>query len=149
MNETTKRIEIKLERTIPATPDEVYEGWLDPKVPGNPWNAADRVLSDPKVDGLFYLSLRGTAHYGRFTAIERPRRLQHTWISPNTLGYESTVTVTFAEKDNGTLMTLVHSGLPDDEKGRSHDKGWSYFLGIFLEGFKAQEAIVADRVTQN
>ena len=52
----------------------------------NPWNAADRVLSDPKVDGLFYLSLRGTALYGRFSAIERPRRLQHTWISPNTLG---------------------------------------------------------------
>jgi uncharacterized protein YndB with AHSA1/START domain len=135
MSETSKKIEFKFERTIPAPPTEVYDGWLNPKVPGNPWNAADRFLLNPKVDGFFYWTMKGTAHYGRFTAVERPRRVQHTWVSPNTLGQESTVTVSFEKQEKGTLMTLVHSDLPDDDKARSHEKGWNYFLGIFLEQF--------------
>jgi hypothetical protein len=28
-------------------------------------------------------------------------------------------------------MTLVHSGLPDTDGGRSHEKGWNYFLDMF------------------
>jgi uncharacterized protein YndB with AHSA1/START domain len=130
-----KTIEFKIERTIPASPGEVFDGWLNPKVPGNPWNAADKLLLDPRVDGLFYWAVRGTAHYGRFTAVERPGRIQHTWVSPNTSGLESTVTVTFTEKGKDTLMTLVHSGLPDTDGGRSHDKGWNYFLDKFPQQF--------------
>jgi uncharacterized protein YndB with AHSA1/START domain len=126
-----KKIEFKIERIIPASPGEVFDGWLNPKIPGNPWNAADKLLLDPKVDGFFYWTVRGTPHYGRFTEIERPDRIQHTWMSPNTSGLESTVTVTFKEKGKDTLMTLVHSDLPDTDGGRSHDKGWNYFLDIF------------------
>jgi len=29
----------------------------------------------------------------------------------------------------------VHSGLPDHELARGHEKGWNYFLGIYLEQF--------------
>jgi len=45
------------------------------------------------------------------------------------------VTVTFKKQGEQTLMTLVHSDLPDDDKARSHEKGWNYFLGIFSEQF--------------
>jgi uncharacterized protein YndB with AHSA1/START domain len=38
MSTSTKALEIKLERTIPAPPGEVFDAWLDPKVPGNPWH---------------------------------------------------------------------------------------------------------------
>src|SRR5580692_874187 len=135
MENSKKTLEFKLERTIPAPLTEVFDGWLDPKIPGNPWNAAEKFLLDPKVDGLFYWALKGTAHYGRFTEIERPGRIQHTWVSPNTLGEESMVTVTFTKQEEGTLMTLLHSGLPDHERARGHEKGWNYFLGIFREQF--------------
>ena len=128
-----KSIEVRVERTIPASAAEVFDGWLNPKVPGNPWNAADKLLLNPKVDGFFYWTFKGTPHYGRFTAIERPGRIQHTWMSPNTSGLESTVTVTFKEHGDATLMTLVHSELPDTDGGRSHENGWNYFLGMFLE----------------
>lgn len=130
-----KTLEFKFERTIPAAPDEVYDAWLDPKIPGNPWNAADKFILEAKVDGLFYWSLKGTSHYGRFMEIERPGRIQHTWMSPNTLGQESLVTVTFNKKGQDTLMTLVHSGLPDHELARGHENGWNYFLGVFCEQF--------------
>jgi uncharacterized protein YndB with AHSA1/START domain len=135
MNEPTKTIEVKVERTIPASLAEVFDAWLDPKIPGNPWNMADKVLLNPHVDGLFYWAIQGTAHYGRFTEIERPARLQHTWVSPNTSGLESIITVTFDKQGDDTRMTLVHSGLPDTDGGRSHDKGWNYFLDLFPKKF--------------
>ena len=135
MKTNIKTIEFRFERTIPAFPDEVFDGWLNPRIPGNPWNAAEKFVLDAKVDGLFYWVLKGTAHYGRFTEIERPGRIQHTWVSPNTLGLESIVTLTFKKQGKDTLTTLVHSGLPDHELAREHEKGWNYFLGIFLEQF--------------
>lgn len=135
MKNAKKTIEVKVERTIPAPLDDVFDGWLDPTVRGTTWNAADKFMLDPRVDGLFYWRMKGTSHYGRFTKIERPDRLEHTWVSPNTLGEESTVTVTFKKQREDTLMTLVHSGLPDTDEGKSHEKGWNYFLQVFREQF--------------
>jgi uncharacterized protein YndB with AHSA1/START domain len=135
MKDSKKTLEFKFERTIPADPSEVFDGWLDPKIPGNPWNMAEKLLLNPKVDGFFYWLIKGNSHYGRFTEVERPSRIQHTWMSRSTLGEETTVTVTFQEKDEGTLMTLVHSDLPDTEGGRGHEKGWNYFFDIFPEQF--------------
>jgi uncharacterized protein YndB with AHSA1/START domain len=131
----TKKIEVKVERTIPAPPGEVFDGWLNPKIPGNPWNMAEKLLLSPKVDGFFYWTIKGTAHYGRFTEMERPGRIQCTWVSPSTSGLESVVTVTFKKQGKNTLMTLVHSGLPDTDGGRGHEKGWNFFLDSFLKQF--------------
>ena len=132
MNKSKKTIEVKVERTIPAPLGEVFDGWLNPKIPGNPWNMADKLILNPEVDGFFYWAVQGTPHYGRFTKVKRPARIQHTWMSPNTSGLESTVNVTFKKQGTGTLMTLVHTGLPDTDGGRSHAKGWNYFLDGFL-----------------
>jgi uncharacterized protein YndB with AHSA1/START domain len=131
----TKKIEVKVERTIPAPPGEVFDGWLNPKIPGNPWNMAEKLLLSPKVDGFFYWTIKGTAHYGRFTEVERPGRIQCTWVSPSTSGLESVVTVTFKKQGKNTLMTLVHSNLPDTDGGRGHEKGWNFFLDSFLKQF--------------
>ena len=135
MNKSTKTIEVRVERTIPAPPHEAFDAWLNPQIPGNPWNAAERFLLNAKVDGLFYWTLKGTSHYGRFIDIERPARIQHTWMSPNTLGQESIITVTFKKQGEDTLMALVHSSLPDTDAGRGHEKGWNYFLEILSEQF--------------
>ncbi|PWU21522.1 MAG: SRPBCC domain-containing protein [Bdellovibrio sp.] len=135
MKNSQKTLEFKIERMITAAQDEVFDGWLNPRIPGTPWNAAEKLILEAKVDGLFYWLIRGTAHYGRFTNIERPGRIQHTWVSPNTLGEESVVTVTFKRQEEGTLMTLVHSDLPDCEQARGHERGWNYFLGLYLEQF--------------
>lgn len=134
MSKLANTLQFKFERTIPAAPGEVYDAWLDPKVPGNPWHEADKLLLNPMIDGFFYWLVRGTAHYGRFTRLDRGGCIQHTWVSPYTLGHETTVTVTFEKKGKDTLMTLVHADLPDDEKSKSHEQGWNYFL----DGFSAQ-----------
>ena len=135
MSKSAKTIEIKVERTILASVPEVFDAWLNPEIPGTTWNAAEKFVLDTKVDGLFYWTLKGTSHYGRFIEIERPDRIRHTWMSPNTLGQESIVTVTFNQQVNDTHMTLVHSDLPDHEPARGHEKGWNYFLEVFREQF--------------
>ena len=135
MKNSMNTIELKIERTIPASPVEAFDAWLNPKIPGNPWNMAEKLLFHPQVDGFFYWLIQGTSHYGRFTEVERPGRIQHTWMSRSTSGEESTVTVTFKKKGEDTLMTLVHSGLPDTDGGRGHEKGWNYFLDAFSEKF--------------
>jgi len=135
LTKSNKALEFKFQRTILAALGEVFDGWLDPKIPGNPWNAAEKLVLDPKVDGLFFWALKGTSHYGRFIEIERPVRIQHTWVSPNTLGQESMVTLTFEKQGDDTLMTLVHSNLPDHELAKGHENGWTYFLNIFREQF--------------
>jgi len=136
METSNRTLEFRFERTIPASPARVFDGWLDPKIPGNPWHAAEKFLLDAKVDGLFFWTLNGTSHYGRFTVVERPAQIQHTWVSPKTMGKESTVTVTFEKQGEDTLMTLVHSGIPDTDAGKGHEKGWNYFFDIFPRQFR-------------
>lgn len=130
-----KVMELTFKRTIPATPAEVYDAWMDPENPGNPWHEAVEKVYEPKLGGLFYfvnqLEVGRRPHYGRFTALERGHRIQQTWMSLYTRGLESTVTVTFEPKGEDTLLTLVHANLPDDEFGAAHEKGWGHFLGLF------------------
>ena len=131
MKAELKTIEFKFERTIAAEPGEVFNAWLDPKVPGNPWNMAEKLLLNPAVDGFFYWAAKGTAHYGRFTEVQRGAKMVHTWVSPNTLGHESTVTVTFEKKGSGTIMTLVHAGLRIMSWRGGMRRGGIIFWGFF------------------
>jgi hypothetical protein len=109
---------------------------LNPKVPGTPWNMGEKLILQPKVDGLFFWLVHGTPHYGRFTKVQRPGVVQHTWMSPYTEGQESTVTVTFKKQGADTLMTLVHSDLPNNAKGKAHIGGWNDFMDAFPKHFK-------------
>lgn len=145
MKTKLKTMDLRFERGIPASPGQVFDAWLDPKSPVNPWHDADIRIFTPKVNSLFYFR-QGTPHphYGRFLKLARPGKIQMTWMSPHTRGLESLVTVTFKKKGPGTSLTLVHSNLPDDEEGILHKEGWDYYLaqfeGIFPAGKKPLSA---------
>jgi uncharacterized protein YndB with AHSA1/START domain len=138
-----KTIDLELTRTIPASPGDVFDGWLDPHCPGTPWSLAAKLVLDPKVDGLFYWLYINEAgekkpHYGRFTIVDRPSKVQYTWMSLHTRGLESLVTVTFQQQGDDTLLTLRHENLPDDDYGRGHEKGWGSFLNRFADRFSGE-----------
>ncbi|GAA0586449.1 SRPBCC family protein [Rhizomicrobium electricum] len=120
--------ELTLARAIPAPPATVFDAWLDPKKPGGPWFGVKALVLDPVPGGLFYHAVtfegREWAHYGRFLVIDRPKKIEHTWVSAATRGLESVLTLTFAAEGEGTLLTLHHAGLPDDAMGRRHEEGW-------------------------
>jgi uncharacterized protein YndB with AHSA1/START domain len=134
-----KQTVLTLTRTIAASPSEVYDVWLDPKSPGGPWFGSKHVILDARVDGLFYHAVaydgRDWAHYGRFVTLDRPRRIEHTWVSEGTRGLESVVTLTFEPDGSQTRVTLHHAGVPDDDFGRQHGEGWGYVLGAIEERF--------------
>jgi len=133
--------EINLKRTINASPEEIFDAWLDQTSPGSPWFGVPKaILNPPTVDSLFYsmyqLEGRQVAHYGRFIALEKPHRIQHTWVSEGTRGMESIVTLTFESLQGKTQVHVNHSNVPDDEEGRRHQHAWGYVLGLMLSRFK-------------
>jgi uncharacterized protein YndB with AHSA1/START domain len=139
-----KLTDITVTRTIPAPPGKIFDVWLDPKSPGGPWYGSQRVILNPVVDGLFYLAVQHEGctwpHYGRFIEINRPHKVEYTWMSPATKGAESVVTVTLEPRGADTEVTLRHSGVPDDEMGRQHQEGWAWVLSTLADAFAARRS---------
>jgi uncharacterized protein YndB with AHSA1/START domain len=131
--------DLTVSRTIPATPAEIYDVWVDPKSPGSPWFGTAKVILDAKVDGLFFHAMdhegKRWAHYGRFVALERPQRIEHTWMSEATRGLDTVVTVTLEAKGASTHVTIHHAGVPDDAMGRQHAEGWGFMLSMLEKKF--------------
>lgn len=145
MSSKIKTIEIDVTRMIDAQPDEVYDVWLDQTSPASPWFGVPRVILDPpKVDSLFYTMylLEGSeiAHYGRFIALERPRKIQYTWVSAATHGMESVVTVSLEPAEEKTEVRVHHASLPDDEGGRHHQQVWGFVVGRMSAHFRKGNA---------
>jgi uncharacterized protein YndB with AHSA1/START domain len=135
MRKSKKTLELKFERVIQAPPGEVFKGWLNSRTPGTPWNENDKLILQPKVGGFFYWLTHGISHYGRFTKVQSPSRIEHTWMSRYTQGEESKVTLTFKKKGKDTFMTLLHTGLPNNDFGKAHKEGWDYFLDKLTQTF--------------
>jgi uncharacterized protein YndB with AHSA1/START domain len=141
----TETIELTLERTIPASAAEVFDAWLNPETPANPWHGAKKLILDPTTGALFYWQIvngkgNDVAHYGMFTDVQRPSRIQHTWVSPGTKGVETVVTVTLTEKGGDTVFSLHHTGLPDEAAQKGHTTGWNMFLDRLSGAFAADAA---------
>ena len=47
MTNAMKTIEVRVERTYLLPPGEVFDAWLNPKIPGTPWNMGDKMLLNP------------------------------------------------------------------------------------------------------
>jgi uncharacterized protein YndB with AHSA1/START domain len=142
-----KLTDITVTRTIAAPPEQVFDVWIDPKSPGGPWFGSEHVILNPVVDGLFYFAVkhegRAWAHYGRFIQIERPHRVEYTWVSEATKGVESIVALTFESRGDQTEVTLRHTGVPDDEMGHRHKDGWNWVLSMLAERFEPRQAVPA------
>jgi uncharacterized protein YndB with AHSA1/START domain len=91
----------------------------------------DRAVLDPRPGGEFTLYIGDRCVEGRYVEVDRPRRIVITWgrrgsheIPPSS----STLEVSFLAEDNGTRVSIVHTGLPVSEIDR-HSLGWRHYLG--------------------
>jgi uncharacterized protein YndB with AHSA1/START domain len=137
-----KSIVVSVTRVIAAKPREVFEAWLDPNHPASPWlrrNGVTRFITDLGVGGLYYLNTnrwgRDFPHFGRYLRLDKPGRIEYTWASESTYGAETLIKITLKPTREGTRISLRHSGLPNDERGRGHQEGWDHFVGALAEGF--------------
>jgi uncharacterized protein YndB with AHSA1/START domain len=74
--------------------------------------------------------------FGRFIRLDRSRTIEHTWVSKATHGRETVVTITLTARDGGTEVTLHHANVPDNEMGRGHKDGWTWYLNVLAERFE-------------
>ncbi len=116
---------------IAATPEDVFPYFTDADKL-RVWKAA-WVEADARPGGGFRADItgKGDIAYGAYLEIEPPRRVVFTWEwQRDDLADKppaSVVEVTLAADGGGTLLRLVHRGLPRQDREGS-GAGWSHYL---------------------
>ena len=115
---------IKDKAVIPATPDEVYEAFLDPKK--HAAFTGSKATGSPKV-GEKFTSWDGYI-LGKNLELERGRRIVQEWATTEwPEGYApSRLELTFRKVSGGTEILMVHSGVPA-ELADDIAEGWNEF----------------------
>jgi glutathione S-transferase len=131
--------DLTLKRTIRAPREKVFDAFVQPEH-ARQWMCPRGMTApvaefDARVGGKYRITMRArdgeqfTAS-GVYREIARPQRLVYTWAwagegMPNV---ETLITVSFAERDGGTEITMTHSGFPDAAMRDSHEEGWGSCL---------------------
>ncbi|MBI3227045.1 MAG: SRPBCC domain-containing protein [Mycolicibacterium cosmeticum] len=131
----TETVTARVARVMPATPEAVFDEWLDPESLAD-WmcprpDKCVAVTVEPRVGGKvrFDVDHAGTLVIisGQFLDIDRPRLLRFTWANsdwPDPTA-SSIVAVTFElHGQDETLMSIEHTLLPSDVY-RDFQNGWA------------------------
>jgi len=120
---------IMRELYIDAPPETVFAFFVDPDKLLQ-WKGM-RCELDPRPGGVFRLEIdEANIVRGEYIAVESPRRLVLTWgweSGPPLPPGASMVTVVLTAQANGTLLRLVHTGLPPPFVV-AHTTGWDHYL---------------------
>jgi uncharacterized protein YndB with AHSA1/START domain len=113
---------------IAAQPDQVFPYFTRPDAIVR-W-MGEHARLDPREGGEFTVDIRGVPVRGRYLEVDPPHRLRISWghagserLPPGA----SLLEVTLLAVGGGTLVEIVHSGLPEPEATR-HAAGWHFFL---------------------
>ena len=80
----------------------------------------------------------------QYLEVDPPRRVVFTWGIEDSVDLppgSSTVEVVLEADGDETVVTLTHRDLPTAEFRRSHQAGWSEFLGLLAERFLAAPSV--------
>jgi uncharacterized protein YndB with AHSA1/START domain len=132
----------KVTHRFAASPERVYDAWLDP-AKLRAWMSAalkqmglsgemKRVEVDARVGGKFFFSDMREAgearHWGTYRVLDRPRRIEFTWIVDASQEDEpSIVTITIEPDGSGSLVTIEHAKIFASYVERV-ESGWSNML---------------------
>ena len=122
--------DIVREVRIAAPPADVFPFFTDPSKM-IVWKAVEATL-DPRPGGIFRIDVTGRdVALGEYVEIDPPRRVVFTFgweaeSSPAPPG-STTVEVTLVPDGDGTLLRLVHRGVPDEIRAGS-TSGWDHYL---------------------
>jgi activator of HSP90 ATPase len=115
---------IKQNTVIPATPDEVYEGFMDAKK--HSAFTGSKATCNPKIGGKFaawdgYIS-------GKNLELEKGKKIVQEWITTEwPKGYPpSRFELTLKKVKDGTEISMVHSDVPA-EQAADIEQGWIDF----------------------
>lgn len=122
---------LEFERHIGAPPDVVYTYFTD-AAKYTQWMGVAASL-DPRPGGVFQVTnANGAVSRGEYLKLDPHTHIEFSWGFENDEELppgSSVVTVTLSpNRGGGTVLRLVHSGLPTAEWESSHEEGWNMFL---------------------
>jgi uncharacterized protein YndB with AHSA1/START domain len=113
---------------VQAKPEEVYKYFTRAEAMVR-W-MGEYALLDARPGGAFTVDIEGTPVRGRYHELDPPKRVVFSWgfagseeLPPGS----STVEVLLSPEPGGTLVEVVHSGLPPSRAPR-HAEGWRKYL---------------------
>lgn len=125
---------LTLKRWLNASPAEVFQAWTDPELLMR-WFGPENVRTmevavDPRIGGAYRVVMledTGERHEvsGVYQEIVENERLAFSWSWITTPERVSRVTVTFKPDGEGTILTLLHEKLFDEQAVRGHTHGWT------------------------
>ena len=127
---------ITVSRHFDASPERVFDAWLDEKTAGQwlfatPTGQMVRVEIDPRVGGRFTIVERrdgeDVEHTGEFLEIDRPRRLVMTFGVPKYSPNMTKVTVEITPSGSGCDLTLTSDNIEAEWADRTR-QGWGTIL---------------------
>jgi len=146
-NNTSECI-LRLVRHYPHPKERIFAAWTRPEQLVKWWGPKGvripHCQMDLHVDGGWETTMRnadGSEFFvsGKYLEITPSTRLVFTWAWRNDdiRGHETTVTVEFEEKDNGTKLTLTQELFESIEARRLHNEGWVSSLDCLSEHLDA------------
>lgn len=125
-------------RHIAAPPHVVYT-YLTESSKWSRWQGVEATI-EARPGGIFVLKMSdGATARGQFVELEPHRRVVFTWgwvDHPGVPPGSTTVEIEIDADEHGSLVTLTHRDLPDDEIV-THTAGWRHYvvrLGAAAEG---------------
>ncbi|MEE8272677.1 MAG: SRPBCC domain-containing protein [Alphaproteobacteria bacterium] len=128
---TTGNGSIRREVFIEAERATVFAFFTDPDKMSR-WMGVSHEL-EPHQGGIFLVDVHhGNVAKGEFREVTPNSRLVYSWgwesVDLGVPPGSSLIEVDLVPKDNGTLLTLTHSGLPEPAVA-PHTEGWIHYMG--------------------
>ncbi len=127
----------KISVILPASPEEIYEGWLSGKI--HSAFTGHKATASGKVGGKFtawddYIS-------GKNLLLEENKKIVQLWRSTEFRddAPDSLVEITLDKVTKGTKLTLRHSNIPD-EQDPAYKEGWLEFYFAPMKEYFANKA---------
>jgi len=128
-------VNVELSRRLAASPEQVYDAWLDPACAGRwlfrtPDGVLERCEIDARIGGRFRIDERRgdelAEHHGEFVELDRPRRIAFNfWTSFS--DERTRIVIALAPDGGGALLTLTHEGVWDGWEDKTR-QGWTTIL---------------------
>ena len=138
-----------LTTTIPASARQIYDAWLDSLAHSEMTGSKANMSNEVGVD----VSAWGDYITGRNLELIPGERIVQSWRTAQFVEEheDSIITVILEEAENGTLLTLVHSNVPDNQKSYEQG-GWEqHYFGpmkkYFADRIQAETGETSKRTT--
>ena len=128
---------VTIVRRIKAAPAKVWAAITQPELMLQWWcpdaGPTLSVVAEVHPGGRFsvvFRLLNGDEHNptGIYQEVVPEKKLVFTWDLPGASEPESLVTFRLEPFDGGTMLTLTHEHLPNEEARDSHEQGWNGLL---------------------